>query len=638
MLDWKKVIADAKELLDLGAITSEEFELAKKEAIELRTKMTNPEAHLNRPATTTLPPSSLSSMGTMIGSPEMLDGINTMGTSIHQSLITKVGSYLLMGEIGKGGMGTVYRARHSIDAFADKVGDVVVKLMHPEFAKNPDFVQRFIGEAALGRTLTHPNFVTIHDIVSDSDNQTLAIVMDLVEGRPLEDIIPEKGMSFEEALPIIEQLSLALDYMHEQGVLHRDLKPENIIIQPDGTPVILDMGIAKDTTESDLSQTSTGMAMGTPLYMAPEQLDAKNATSAVDRFAFGLIVYQMLSGVFPWEDGLGQGEILAKKFSGNLKPLECDSKALSNAVMGLLRANAGDRTESCKVFLEQLKRSPQETEHSNLPTESNLDLTLEKPHSSQTVSLHKPEPLGASTDHQSAGVTSVQLTQSSLVEHKQSVGSEVVQGVRTQSKQSNTSDIHSTTKTGFNESKQVTETSSNASGNGMLMVALALVILCAVGVFLYTPTATEIEPEEIELQAAGSSTKAAPIPITPVLSVDSEPTPTLQSLRTSDEYEVVWDENESVWVICLAAIQSKSKAQSAVDKHKRNGVDAHVLWIPDFASTSGAEFYLVYIGPFEYEGSNRKNIKRQLKDVQRSVYGKAYAIRLDQNPKEERIK
>ena len=378
MSNWKQVIADAKELLDLGAITSEEFEQAKKEAFELRTQITNVGTEDGSLEGVTLPPSSLSGMGTMIGSPEMLDGLNTMGTSIHQSSITKVGSYVLMGEIGKGGMGTAYRARHSIDAFADKVGDVVVKLMHPEFAKNPDFVQRFIGEAALGRTLSHPNFVKIHDIVSDSNNQTLAIVMDLIEGRPLEDVIPENGMSFEEALPIIEQLSLALDYMHEQGVLHRDLKPENIILQPDGIPVILDMGIAKDTTESDLSQTSTGMAMGTPLYMAPEQLDAKNATSAVDRFAFGLIVYQMLSGRLPWEDGLGQGEILAKKFSGNLKPLDSDSKIISSAVMGLLRANAGDRTESCGAFIEELKQSPQGNDSVNSKKRSTTGVMLGK--------------------------------------------------------------------------------------------------------------------------------------------------------------------------------------------------------------------------------------------------------------------
>ena len=147
----------------------------------------------------------------------------------------------------------------------------------------------------------------------------------------------------------IEQLSEPST--SKQGIIHRDLKPDNVIVQPDGTPIILDMGIAKDTTDSDMSKTSTGVAMGTPLYMAPEQLDAKNATSSVDRYAFGLIVYQMLSGRLPWGDGLGQGEILACKFGGNLEPLKRHPTYVGDAVMGLLRASAGDRWNTCAEFM-----------------------------------------------------------------------------------------------------------------------------------------------------------------------------------------------------------------------------------------------------------------------------------------------
>ena len=97
MSNWKQVIADAKELLDLGAITPEEFEQAKKEAIELRTQITNVSKESESPENVTLPPSSLSGMGTMVGSPDMLSGVDAMGTYVHQSTITKVGSYVLMG-------------------------------------------------------------------------------------------------------------------------------------------------------------------------------------------------------------------------------------------------------------------------------------------------------------------------------------------------------------------------------------------------------------------------------------------------------------------------------------------------------------------------------------------------------------
>ena len=137
------------------------------------------------------------------------------------------------------------------------------------------FPQRFISEAAMGRNIQHPNIVRIHDVIVDREKGFLAIVMDLIEGRALENIIPKEGIGLEEAMPIIEQLCGAIDYLHEQGIVHRDLKPANIIISPEGKVTIVDMGIAKDSSQADLSQTSTGVAMGTPLYMAPEQLNAK---------------------------------------------------------------------------------------------------------------------------------------------------------------------------------------------------------------------------------------------------------------------------------------------------------------------------------------------------------------------------
>ena len=148
----------------------------------------------------------------------------------------------------------------------------------------------------VGLKMNHPNVMRIYDIVVEND--TLGLVMDLVEGRPLEDIIPAGGMSFDKALPIISSLCDALDTMHKQGIIHRDLKPENIIIRPDGSPVILDMGIAKITGDGNLSATRTGMRMGTPLYMAPEQGDAKNVTSGADRYAFALIFFPYIVVTF----------------------------------------------------------------------------------------------------------------------------------------------------------------------------------------------------------------------------------------------------------------------------------------------------------------------------------------------------
>ena len=373
MSNWRELLKEAKELFEDGLLDESEYKAEKTRIMAMRSQSTNP-GTTTSPATapkndTLMGSTSMGSTG--FGNPDIHNTGNTendpfastdtlAGATQFQAVGQTIGSYKVLGELGRGGMGTVYRARHSAEAFAKRTGDVVIKLMNPEVASNPEFADRFIGEAALGRSIKHPNFVDIHDVIVEPHTDTMAIVMDLVEGRPLDKGIPEGGMSLEAALPIIEQLSDALDHIHKQGIIHRDLKPDNIIVQPDGTPIILDMGIAKDTTDADLSQTSTGMAMGTPLYMAPEQLDAKNATSSVDRFAFGLIVYQMLSGRLPWEDGLGQGEILACKFGGNLEPLKGHPKHVGAAVMGLLRASAKDRWDTCAEFMDAFVESEED--------------------------------------------------------------------------------------------------------------------------------------------------------------------------------------------------------------------------------------------------------------------------------------
>ena len=361
MSNWLQMLKEAKEALELGLIDENEFALIKQDAMAMRSQSTNP-------GTTTPPPSSdVHNLGTVVSNasafePSIPEGLNHLGTMIDQQTLSSIGNYELLGEIGQGGMGTVYRARHSVETFAQQTGDVVIKLMNPQYAQDPIFRQRFITEAATGRNIQHPNVVRIHDVIVEEQNNILAIVMDLVEGRPLEDVIPSGGMPLKQALPIIEQLSGALDHLHSTGIIHRDLKPENIIVSPDGKPVILDMGIAKNT-DSNLKMTLTSTAMGTPLYMAPEQTDAKNVTSAADRYAFGLIVYQMLSGLFPWDGSSGPGMITAYKMMGNLTPLKEVQQVpgfVSDAVMKLLRANPGDRWDSCADFLNVFVESEED--------------------------------------------------------------------------------------------------------------------------------------------------------------------------------------------------------------------------------------------------------------------------------------
>lgn len=386
---WKQMIADGKELLDSGAITQEEFDNIKNQALALQRSQTDvPATGKDELAGETMIVSANHALDIELENvsddkKDPLTGQTVLHLDSYRDVEehavlepeerTSIGKYQIVEEIGKGGMGTVYRARHRVEAFAKRTGDVVIKLMNPELASSNDFVERFMAEAAIGRSINHDNFVGIHEVEYEEASSTLAIVMDFIEGRTLQDLIPDQGISLEVAIPIVSQLCDALDHLHSKGIVHRDLKPENIIVKSDGTPIILDMGIAKDTSDSSLSQTSTGMAMGTPLYMAPEQLDAKSATSAADRFALGLIVYQMLSGRLPWDDGLGKGEVLSLKFSGQLERLRGFEEHIIDAVMQLLSPMYDKRWESCEAFLNAFLNPSEDSVQSSESTVKPID-------------------------------------------------------------------------------------------------------------------------------------------------------------------------------------------------------------------------------------------------------------------------
>src|SRR6056300_1753810 len=180
MSDWKQMLREAKELFDDGIIDEDEFKQLKTEAFALRSQTT----------------SGVSTTGGGQSTTDTFAGGQTQFQAVGQT----IGQYRVLGEMGKGGMGTVYRARHKVDSFAQQTGDVVIKLMNPQVAKDESFRQRFISEAAMGRNIHHPNIVRIHDVIVEEERNVLAIVMDLVEGRPLEDMIPKTGMSMERAL------------------------------------------------------------------------------------------------------------------------------------------------------------------------------------------------------------------------------------------------------------------------------------------------------------------------------------------------------------------------------------------------------------------------------------------------------
>ncbi|MEC7986530.1 MAG: SUMF1/EgtB/PvdO family nonheme iron enzyme [Myxococcota bacterium] len=277
--------------------------------------------------------------------------------------IKRIGSYRILGLLGKGGMGEVFRARHMEESWAKRQGgDVALKIMRPRFAKDPNFKERFIREGDVGKRIEHPNVARVHEVILDGE--TLGLVMELVDGKPLDEVIPKQGLSLKKAIQILEPLCNALDQLHAKGIVHRDLKPENIRIRSNLQPVVLDFGIAKSSELEDEGMTKTGVLMGTVTYMAPEQIDAKNVWPAADRYALGMIAYEMLCNRRPWEKDLSEGRIYTLKLQGNINQLHYVKpdlgKKISKAVMRMLAIRPEHRYPSCEAFVSTLKRGGEE--------------------------------------------------------------------------------------------------------------------------------------------------------------------------------------------------------------------------------------------------------------------------------------
>jgi Tol biopolymer transport system component len=222
----------------------------------------------------------------------------------------RIGPYEIIAALGAGGMGEVYRAR---DTKLNR--DVAIKVLLPAVANDPDRLARFSREAQVLASLNHPNIAAIYGI--EESNGVTALVMELVEGEDLSQRIARGAIPIDEALPIARQIAEALEAAHELGIIHRDLKPANVKVRPDGTVKVLDFGLAKaidPTAGSSASAmnsptlsmhgTQAGIILGTAAYMAPEQAKGKAVDKRADVWAFGVVLFEMLTGTqaFPGDD------------------------------------------------------------------------------------------------------------------------------------------------------------------------------------------------------------------------------------------------------------------------------------------------------------------------------------------------
>jgi len=261
--------------------------------------------------------------------------------------------YIVKRELVRGGMGSVFLARHRTAGH-----DVAIKVISSKYIADADALSRFEREARLMARIRHPNIVHQYELRRLHGGH-VALVMQYVRGESLITILRRRGkLRFDECVQILRDIGLALEHAHANGVIHRDVKPHNILIDADkGSALLSDFGIAK-ATQGDSEVTATGMAIGTPAYMAPEQIDNAAVDGRADLYSLGVVGWEMLSGKRAWE-GESLFGIIYKQKHQDLAPLTLlrpdTPQRLLLALEGALEKDPLRRWASASEFVEQLR-------------------------------------------------------------------------------------------------------------------------------------------------------------------------------------------------------------------------------------------------------------------------------------------
>ena len=223
----------------------------------------------------------------------------------------KLGTFEVIGLLGKGGMGEVYKAR---DAKLNR--DVAVKILPKGLADDPERLARFEREAQTLAALNHPNIATVHGFERDAESGLAYLIMEFIDGETLGEQIDSKTLKADDVITLFIDIARGLDTAHESGIIHHDLKPDNVKINADGVVKLIDFGIAKSTTVSQevevdpeaattpmspVALTAEGTFMGTPVYMSPEQARGKPVDRRTDIWALGCCLFEALTGTLPFK-------------------------------------------------------------------------------------------------------------------------------------------------------------------------------------------------------------------------------------------------------------------------------------------------------------------------------------------------
>jgi serine/threonine-protein kinase len=270
--------------------------------------------------------------------------------------------YRVVKRLAVGGMGSIYLGQHIV------VGrKVAVKFLNRHFAERPDMAMRFFREAKAAAAIRHKNIIDIWDTGMSKLGDPF-LVMEYLEGESLSDMLKRTGpIDLKAACAVLEPVLFALSAAHEKGIIHRDLKPENIFlarVQGEDLPVvkIIDFGVSKLQETGQTIVTEVGIQIGTPAYMAPEQICGEESLDhRADLYSIGVVFYKMLTGELPFT-GPNNLAVFAKALTGNPLPLRQAYKdapeEASSLVMRLLSKEAGDRPVSATAVLEELKLLP----------------------------------------------------------------------------------------------------------------------------------------------------------------------------------------------------------------------------------------------------------------------------------------
>lgn len=299
----------------------------------------------------------------------------------------QVQNYIIESLIAEGGMGNVYLAVHN-----QIEKRVAIKVLNPLLASNPELRARFKEEALTMSKFDHPNIVNIIDYVETDENTYL--IMEFAEGSTLDKYIADKAghLDEKECISLFTQMLEALDFIHSNHIIHRDIKPSNFIVSSRKKVKLIDFGIAKRLEGRDKKLTRTGINMGTPFYMSPEQVRGENVDARSDIYSMGVTLYQMAAGHCPYSDATSEYSIYDQIVNQPLPDLfsihpDASSK-LSGAIRKATAKNPADRFQTCIEFIDELHRKtpPEEAPKTEAPV---FDRTV--------ISSKPQEPVGMKT-------------------------------------------------------------------------------------------------------------------------------------------------------------------------------------------------------------------------------------------------